>query len=78
MPTHSFTIIASGLDPNARDFEDRFFEAGCDDATIAFRDGVIVLEFEREAETEGQALASAIADVQAAGACVEHVAKKHP
>jgi hypothetical protein len=35
MKKYEFTIIASGLDADAANFEDRFFEAGCDDATIA-------------------------------------------
>lgn len=77
MKTHSFTIIASGLDPNASDFEDRFFEAGCDDATISFQKGVILLEFDREAKNFSHALASAMRDVEAAGARVEHVEPDH-
>jgi hypothetical protein len=71
--THEFTIVASGLDPEADDFEDRFYEAGCDDATISFQKGVIVLEFAREAASFAKALVSAIADVQRAGAKVERV-----
>ena len=71
MKTHEFAIIASGLDPEADDFEDRFFEAGCDDATISFQKGVIVLEFAREARSFSHAMISAISDVQKAGAKVE-------
>lgn len=77
MKSFSFTIIASGLDPNASDFEDRFFEAGCDDATITFQKGAIILEFDREAKNLSHALASAISDVQGAGAHVEHVEPDH-
>jgi hypothetical protein len=73
MKKYAFTVIASGLDPNAVDFEDRFFNAGCDDATIAFAKGAIVLEFEREARNFAHALVSAIHDVQQAGATVEHI-----
>ena len=68
MKTHEFTIVASGLDPEAEDFEDRFYEAGCDDATISFQKGVILLEFAREAPSFAKALISAIADVQRTGA----------
>ena len=39
MKMHEFSIIASGLNPEAEDFETRFFDAGCDDATISFRRG---------------------------------------
>jgi hypothetical protein len=73
MNKYEFTIIASGLDPNSADFADRFFDAGCDDATIAFVKGVIVLEFEREARNFAHALISAVQNVQQAGATVKHI-----
>ena len=67
------TVIASGLDPEAHDFESRFYEAGCDDATIAYQKGLIILEFAREAHDFGHALESAVEDVQKAGAKVERI-----
>lgn len=70
MKTFEFCIIASGLDPDAEDFEDRFFNAGCDDATLSFQKGHIILDFAREAESLPKALASAVANVRAAGAKV--------
>lgn len=73
MKTHEFAIVASALDPEAEDFEDRFFEAGCDDATISFQKGVIVLDFARDAQTFAKALISAIEDVQRSGAKVERI-----
>ncbi len=73
MTTFEFSIIASGLDHEADDFEDRFFEAGCDDATIAFARGVIILTFAREAGSLEAAIASAIENVRAAGAQVERI-----
>lgn len=73
MKTFEFTIVASGLDHQADNFEDRFFEAGCDDATIAFARGAIILQFAREAETLGQAVESAIHMVRSTGAEVERV-----
>jgi hypothetical protein len=45
MKNHEFTIIASGLNPNAEDFENRFFEAGCGDATISFQKGISFWNF---------------------------------
>lgn len=77
MKTYEFTIIASGLDPEADDFEDRFYEAGCDDATISFQKGVIVLDFAREAQTFSKALISAMRDVQEAGAKIERIEPDH-
>lgn len=77
MKTFSFTIIASGVSPDASDFEDRFFEAGCDDATITYQKGAIILEFDREAKNLSHALSSAIQNVETAGARVEHFEPDH-
>jgi hypothetical protein len=73
MKTYEFTIIASGLDPQSDEFETRFFEAGCDDATVSFQKGHIIVDFAREAESLEAAIASAIDCVKNAGACVERV-----
>jgi len=73
MKRFEFTIIASGLDPEAEDFADRFFEAGCGDATISCQKGAIILEFSREKRNLAYALLSAVVDVQRAGAKVEHI-----
>ncbi|CAH1662831.1 MULTISPECIES: hypothetical protein [Hyphomicrobiales] len=73
MQTHEFTIIASGLDPEAADFEDRFYEAGCGDATISIQKGAIVLDFSREAKTFISAVITAIRDVMKAGARAERI-----
>ena len=73
MKSFEFAIVASGLDPKADDFEDRFFEAGCDDATIAFARGAIILQFARQAASLDEAIASAIANVRQAGARVERI-----
>jgi hypothetical protein len=68
-----FSIIASGLDPEAEGFADRFFEAGCDDATISFQKGHIILDFARDAESLEEAIASATGAVNKAGAKVDRV-----
>lgn len=73
MKMHEFSIIASGLDPAAEDFESRFFDAGCDDATIAFQKGHIIVDFAREAETLEDAIATAVEAVSKAGAKVDRV-----
>lgn len=46
---------------------DILFEAGCDDATPSFQNGVFVIDFDRRARNLIQAIASAIKDVRAAG-----------
>ena len=73
MKIHEFAIIASGLDPEAEDFEDRFFEAGCDDATLSFQKGVIIAESARDAVSFSKAVTSAYEAVLRAGATVERV-----
>jgi len=73
MKTYEFCIIVSGLDPEDDDVFDRFYEAGCGDATIAFQKGHFIVDFAREAATLEDAIASAIADVKKAGAAVERV-----
>ena len=73
MKAYEFSIIASGLDREAPDFESRFYDAGCDDATVSFQKGHIIVDFTREAETIDAAISSAVEAVVAAGATVERV-----
>jgi predicted DNA-binding transcriptional regulator AlpA len=73
MKTFEFSIIASGLDPEAEDFADRFFNAGCDDATLSFQKGCIILDFARDAESIDAAIVSAVECVAAAGANVDRI-----
>lgn len=77
MQEHEFTVIATGLDPEADGFADAFYEAGCDDALLGFQRGVIVLDFDREAETLEEAIASAIDAVRSTGATVLRVEPDH-
>lgn len=77
MRNHRFTVIAAGLDPRANDLGDRFFAAGCDDATVSVQKGAIMLDFDREARTFSAALISAVANVRAAGARAVHVEPDH-
>jgi hypothetical protein len=73
MKTFEFSIVASGVDPGRDDFESRFYEAGCDDATVSFQRGHTILDFAREAETADAAIASALADVRSVGATVDRI-----
>ncbi|MBB4264285.1 hypothetical protein [Bradyrhizobium sp. CIR3A] len=73
MKTFEFSIIASGLDPEAEDFADRFFDAGCDDATISFQKGHIIVDFARDAASIDAAICSAVECVEKAGAHVDRV-----
>lgn len=71
MNIYEFTIIASGLDPEAEDFMERFYEADCEDASIAYQRGRIIIEFAREAKSFAHAVISAFECVHKAGATIE-------
>lgn len=73
MKTYEFSIVASGLDPSLDDFERLFYDSGCDDATVSFQKGHIILDFARDAETPEAAIESALRDVENAGASVDRV-----
>jgi len=64
--SYTFTLEVSGID-TTRNYEDKLFEAGCSDALIAVVDGILLLDFEREAASFQQAIASAKHDVETAG-----------
>jgi len=71
--TYEFSIIASGINPDEEGFETAFIEAGCDDATLAFQRGVLIIDFAREAKSFAHAVAAAIRDVINAGAKIERI-----
>lgn len=68
-----FSVVASGLDRRAEDFESRFYEAGCDDATVSFQKGHIILDFARHSTSIEEAIASAVECVEKAGARVDRI-----
>lgn len=70
---HEFSIRALGLDPAAEDFEGCFYRAGCDDATIAFQRGVMIIDFSRESNSLEEAIHSAVEAVRSTGATVIRV-----
>ena len=64
MPVHHFTLIVDGPDLQDDAFIHRLFEAGCDDAMAGRIDGVQYVDFDREAASLGEALLSAVTDVE--------------
>jgi hypothetical protein len=61
-----FAIIAEGPFEFTDEVANALFEAGCDDATISFRCGLLYVEFSRKAESLEMAIISAIHDIQKA------------
>ncbi len=65
--THSFTLTLSGLSTLTDKLENKLFEAGCNDALLGTQDGVVYLDFDREAPSYAEAVSSAVRDVNKAG-----------
>lgn len=65
--SYQFTLILDNVDENTPNLEDALFEAGCDDALINFRNGVISLDFERRGNDFEQTILSAIKNIESSG-----------
>lgn len=64
MSTHSFTLLLQGADVSNEGVLDRLYDVGCDDASFGTREGKTFAEFDREAATLAEAIASAIRQVE--------------
>jgi hypothetical protein len=73
--TYAFAIRVTGTNPNS---DAALYAAGCDDAVISIIVGGMRLDFDREAESYGIAVSSAIRDVNRAGARVLSVEPLKP
>jgi predicted DNA-binding transcriptional regulator AlpA len=62
--SYSFTLLLAGADPLSH--LDTLFEAGCDDAIFGSRQGTYFADFDREASTLGEAVRTAIEQVERA------------
>ena len=64
---HTFTLVLSGVRELTDEVCDALYEAGCDDALPGMTDGVVFLDFTREAGSIQEAVLSAISNVERAG-----------
>ncbi len=64
---YSFTLILGSQPEMTEAVADALYAAGCDDGSIAASGGVARIYFHRVADTLGQAIASAIQNVETAG-----------
>ena len=71
--TYSFTLTLAGVSVITVEMADALFEAGCDDASPGSSEGVVTIDFHREAASLGDAVGSAIRDVERAGYAVARV-----
>jgi hypothetical protein len=69
---YEFSLILSDAEVTDED-ADKLYEAGCDDASILTRDGITRIQFDRDAPSLDEALASAIQSVERAGFAVARV-----
>lgn len=64
MKTYEFTLVLDTYQEDYEQLEDALFEAGCDDATLSSRNGIVYLNFAREAADLESAVISAIQQVE--------------
>jgi predicted DNA-binding transcriptional regulator AlpA len=67
---YTFTLLATGVDEEDLD---ALYEAGCDDAIVSFDAGQSEIEFDRAAPSLLEAIRTAIAATESAGATVVRV-----
>jgi hypothetical protein len=67
MRRYDFTLILSAGTELTDDLAEALFEAGCDDGSPGSCEGIVSIDFHREADCLEAAIRSAIADVQKAG-----------
>jgi hypothetical protein len=73
MNTYEFNIFVKDTPAATDDHADALFEAGCGDGTLASRDGVTWIHFDRQASSLEDAIRSAVSQVQSAGLTVAKV-----
>ena len=71
MNTYDFTLILAKPRELTDDLADKLFAAGCDDATPSSSNGIVSIDFSREASDLETAIRSAIANVSSTGCVVE-------
>ena len=64
MPVWDFTLIVEGHDVSNQGIHDALYDAGCTDALIGQTNGVQYLDFDRQAPSLEEAVASAVTDIE--------------
>lgn len=63
---YQFTLILKNVSENTPDLEDSFYEAGCDDALINFRNNAVFLDFDRPSTSFETAVIGTIKEIESA------------
>jgi len=67
MKTYLFTVTLADVAITSLDMADAIFVAGADDSSVGSREGLVTVDFDREAESLDDAIRSAIGDLAKAG-----------
>ena len=67
MALYNFTLTLSGVTYETEGLEDALYESGCNDALICTYGNSIYVEFDREADSLDEAIASAVENIESAG-----------
>lgn len=67
MALYNFTLTLSGVTYETEGLEDALYESGCDDALICAYGNSIYVEFDRDADSLDEAIASAVENIESAG-----------
>jgi len=73
MKTYDFTLVLGRPAELSEELADNLFAAGCDDATPSSCNGVVSIDFSRDASDLETAIRSAIAAVSSVNCVVERV-----
>ena len=70
---YSFTLILHPTPEMSEELADALYEAGCNDGSIAESGGIGRIYFHRQAASLGEAIATAIRDVESTGCKVDRL-----
>jgi hypothetical protein len=71
--TYGFTFTLGGVDDMTDELQGALLRAGCDDGSLWARGRDVYLSFDRESESLGDAIGSAVKDVEKAGYTVARI-----
>lgn len=75
---YSFTVYLDGIRTLTDRLANRLYEAGCRDATIAFQNGELAIDYDRSAASLDRALASAVRDLTKHGYRIRRIEVAKP
>jgi hypothetical protein len=73
LATYHFTLTLAGVVEMTDELQGKLLQVGCDDASLWSEGQTVFLSFDREAESLGDAIGSAVNDVARAGFSVARV-----